>query len=442
MTSSQKIFLTVIILALAGIILGTALYPHTPLEKPNGITVVATFYPLYFFAHEIAGDKATVTMLIPDNVEPHTWEPSISDIMTVTEANVFIYNGAGFEPWVSDFLSSIQTKNLVIVDASTNVDLQLPKELAASLQEAAQILTKEPFQQTTASMTTNNMPILHDMDTCINLTLPTNETRIKGYCQISIEQNGYYGIAVDQNESITLQNTAGQTLQNTLKIPETLDYPTIKLFQTYELSSGNYTLILDNSTNTALHMTILYSETPLADTEHGATDPHFWLDPIRAKTQVDNIAEGLINADPTNATVYTQNANQLKTKLDSLNQEYQIGLRNRTKNDIVTTHEGFDYLAERYGFNAHAAIGISADAQPSTQDMARLVQLVENLDLHYVFVEPIFSDVYMNTIAEETNSQILILDGIHGRTGVHAGMDYFQIMEDNLKNLEIGLEVK
>jgi zinc transport system substrate-binding protein len=189
---------------------------------------------------------------------------------------------------------------------------------------------------------------------------------------------------------------------------------------------NKHLIVVDTSTNMSMQ--------PLAD-------PHFWLDLISAEIQVDNIMKGLIQADPTHAAAYTSNANLLKTRLDTLNQEYKTGLENRTKNDIVTTHEGFDYLANRYGFVAHAAIGISADAQPSTQDLARLAQLVKDLGLHYVFVEPIFSDVYMDTIAQETGAQILILDGIHGRTGVHAHMDYFQIMEENLRNLKIGLEV-
>jgi zinc transport system substrate-binding protein len=297
MTTAQKIFVGVLVAVFLLMMTGVTIYSTTIPKSPQAFTVVTTFYPLYYFTQEIAGDNAAVTMLIPDNVEPHTWEPTISDIITVSNAQVFVYNGAGFEPWVENVLSSVQNKHLIVVDTSTNMSVQ-----------------------------------------------------------------------------------------------------------------------------------------PL-------TDPHFWLDPVRATIQVENIAKGLTQADPSHAATYTWNANLLKTRLNALDQEYQIGLQNRTKNDIITTHEGFDYLANRYRFVAHAAIGISADAQPSTQDMARLTQLVKDLGLHYVFVEPIFSDVYMDTIAQETGAHILVLDGIHGRTGIHASMDYFQIMEENLRNLKVGLEV-
>ena len=47
----------------------------------------------------------------------------------------------------------------------------------------------------------------------------------------------------------------------------------------------------------------------------------------------------------------------------------------------------------------------------------------------------------IQTIATETGAQVLILDGIHGRVGVDAGLSYFQIMYQDLKELRIGLEV-
>jgi zinc transport system substrate-binding protein len=165
------------------------------------------------------------------------------------------------------------------------------------------------------------------------------------------------------------------------------------------------------------------------------------LDPLSAKVQVANILAGLIKADPTNATYFASNAASLDARFDALDHDFRIGLQNRTKNDFVTTHEGFDYLALRYGLSAHAAVGISADQEPSPADLATLTNLVRSLGLHYVFSEPVFSDAVVRTIAAETGAQVLVLDGIHGRTGAHAGMDYFQIMYANLAELRIGLEV-
>jgi zinc transport system substrate-binding protein len=128
--------------------------------------------------------------------------------------------------------------------------------------------------------------------------------------------------------------------------------------------------------------------------------------------------------------------------LNKLDSDFKDGLKGRKKNDIITTHEGFNYLAKRYGFVAHAAIGISGDEQPSTGDMANLVKMIDEKDLGFIFVEPVYSDQYMETVSDETGTEILILDGLHGRLGVHSDMDYFMIMYENLKNLRKGLEAE
>ena len=89
----------------------------------------------------------------------------------------------------------------------------------------------------------------------------------------------------------------------------------------------------------------------------------------------------------------------------------------------------------------HGAVGISADAQPSAEDMGNLIKDVQTMGLHYVFAEPIYNDAVIQTIASDTHCTVLILDALHGRSGAHAHLDYFQIMYDNLDALRIGLEV-
>lgn len=89
--------------------------------SPSQLSVVTSFYPMYDFASKVAGDQASVTNLTPAGVEPHDWEPSASDMITLEKADVFIYNGAGMEHWVDSVLASLQNKNLIIVEASVDV---------------------------------------------------------------------------------------------------------------------------------------------------------------------------------------------------------------------------------------------------------------------------------------------------------------------------------
>lgn len=68
-----------------------------PAAAPRPL-VVASFYPLYEFARQVAGDRAEVVSLVPPGVEPHDWEPAPADVGRVEKAALFIYQGAGFDP--------------------------------------------------------------------------------------------------------------------------------------------------------------------------------------------------------------------------------------------------------------------------------------------------------------------------------------------------------
>lgn len=73
------------------------------------INVVTTIYPLYYFAEQIGGEQAHVTNLVAAGVEPHDWTPKSRDLTDAGDAQLFIYNGAGLESWLNDFLPAIES---------------------------------------------------------------------------------------------------------------------------------------------------------------------------------------------------------------------------------------------------------------------------------------------------------------------------------------------
>ena len=92
-------------------------------ESDGKLSVMASFYPVYDFAGKIGGDKVNVTSMVPSGTEPHDWEPAASDIVSLEEADVFVYSGAGMEHWVSDVLASLENKTLISVEASKGITL-------------------------------------------------------------------------------------------------------------------------------------------------------------------------------------------------------------------------------------------------------------------------------------------------------------------------------
>jgi zinc transport system substrate-binding protein len=85
--------------------------------------VVASFFPLYDFSRQVAGDRAEVISLVPPGVEPHDWEPSPRDVAEVRKARLFVYNGGGFEQAADRILKEIAQGGPVSVDTSTGIPL-------------------------------------------------------------------------------------------------------------------------------------------------------------------------------------------------------------------------------------------------------------------------------------------------------------------------------
>ena len=90
--------------------------------KAEGLNVVTTTYILRDLTEEIAGDKATVTCLIPKGQGVHGFEPSPKDMNLVNASDLFIYNGAGLESF-TDRLKETAEGDATFVEASEDIEL-------------------------------------------------------------------------------------------------------------------------------------------------------------------------------------------------------------------------------------------------------------------------------------------------------------------------------
>lgn len=88
-------------------------------EEASGIKVVATIAPLQEMVKAVGGDRVIVSVLIPPGAEPHSFEPSPSQMVQMAEADLLVKNGAGLEFWMDKVLQS--NENLTVVDTSEGV---------------------------------------------------------------------------------------------------------------------------------------------------------------------------------------------------------------------------------------------------------------------------------------------------------------------------------
>jgi zinc transport system substrate-binding protein len=92
-------------------------------SKEKTLKIFTTVYPLQYFTQVIAGESATVESILPVGSDPHTYEPTSKEIVDLAEADAFIYNGAGLEPYAKQISDSIKSEDVKIVEASKGIDL-------------------------------------------------------------------------------------------------------------------------------------------------------------------------------------------------------------------------------------------------------------------------------------------------------------------------------
>ena len=101
-------------------------------DTTDRISVVAVNFYQYDFARAICGNLADVTMIIRPGAEVHGYEPSLSDIIAIEEADVFIYNGGESDEWIERILKSVDTDDMISIPLMKAEGIKLYKEENAS----------------------------------------------------------------------------------------------------------------------------------------------------------------------------------------------------------------------------------------------------------------------------------------------------------------------
>lgn len=173
------------------------------------------------------------------------------------------------------------------------------------------------------------------------------------------------------------------------------------------------------------------------DGETGA-DPHFWLDPVRLQAVATVVEQRLEKADPAGAATFRGNLAGLTQDLRALDGEMRAELSTCRNKDLVTSHEAFGYLAERYGMKQVGITGLSPEAEPDPATLARVADFVRQNHVRTIYYETLVSPAIAQTVAGETGARTAVLDPIEGLTPRSKGSDYLAVMRSNLADLKEG----
>lgn len=298
-------------------------------DESDGVTVLASFYPLQYVAQQIGGDLVTVDNLTPPAAEPHDLELSPAQVREVGTADLVVYL-SGFQNAVDEAIEARAPEH--VVDAAD----------AAGLVEHAEEAEEEHAGE-------------------------TEEEHAEHAEEGGVEDGQEHG--------------------------------------------------------------------------HGATDPHFWLDPSRLAAVGKVVADELAAADPEHADEYAAGAQRLGQQLDELDQEFADGLAACQGATLVTSHAAFGYLADRYALEQVGISELDPEVEPSPARLREIGDIVEERGIKTLYSETLVSPKVTETLASDLGVNTAVLDPLEGLSeeATAAGDDYVTVMQANLAALEEGL---
>lgn len=165
-----------------------------------------------------------------------------------------------------------------------------------------------------------------------------------------------------------------------------------------------------------------------AEHAHGDDDPHAWQDLARAETYVENIRDGLIEADGDNRAAYEENTERYLAEIQKADDEIRALIEEiPPSTSVITGHDSFGYFADAYGVRFLSPVGLSTEADPSGASMAELIDVIKEENVEALFHENMTNQSILDQLAEETGLSVagtLYADALstEGEASTYLGM--------------------
>lgn len=387
-------------------------------EGSSGPTVVASFFPLAEFTEQVVGDAFTVENPVPIEQHGHGWEPSTDLLPEIAEAEAFVYLDAeGFQPWAEQAARQLADEDVMLIDALGNIplleydaghhddhdhdtneddetvddgdddELGSVAELEIIDRQSGDVVAHHHFDHWHGELPT--MP-------------PESSRSVSGRFldgsgrQFPLDSDGPYQFRARVEGGAESVSVDPEPPDLALQTNETG-----RAYLVFELREEDETLW----ESSPIAVSVSEDAEESTESDHGLVDVKFFSDPVLAQSGVRNIRDGIISLDPENETEYESNAASFIDELETLHQEFQQTLAERTHDRIVLAgHDSFNYLGTRYGFAVHTPVGLSPDDEPSGTDIARAVEVVEEHGIEYVLYDYFDGDAYAEAIVREADS--------------------------------------
>jgi ABC-type Zn uptake system ZnuABC Zn-binding protein ZnuA len=141
----------------------------------------------------------------------------------------------------------------------------------------------------------------------------------------------------------------------------------------------------------------------------GDPNPHLWTDPLYAKRYAQIVKNTLSELDPGSAELYEENDLAFAKRIDELDRDVRevtetVPPENRV---LLTYHDSFPYFAREYGWTIIGAIQPADFAEPTAQEVARLIDQIRAQHVPAIFGSEVFPSPVLQQIANETGARYI-----------------------------------
>ncbi len=349
----------------------------------------------------VGQDRVSVFAMLPPNADPHTFQPGARDVARVADADVVLSIGLGLEEaWLTDLLTNTAKDESAIIELGEGERIDA-LEFASG--HAGEVELLEGLSHIVHEVEEGEISAEEGLEEVAEL-LAAMEAMEEHHEEE--EEAGEEELPAMIEELLAMVQAGGLDPEEAIEELEHL---------TEEGEEGH------------------------EGHGHGLLDPHFWFDPLRVKEAVSSIAAKLSELDPEGAQVYQANASAYNQELDALHAwiQEEVAKLPADRRKLVTSHDSFQYFAERYGFEVVGAIlPTNIEREPTAQELAELVETIEHEGVSAIFAEKSQSDRLGRRIAEETGAQLIggLYTGSLGEADGEAGT-YIDLMRYNVTTI-------
>ena len=169
--------------------------------------------------------------------------------------------------------------------------------------------------------------------------------------------------------------------------------------------------------------------------EHAHDDnAHAWMNMEDYQIQIQNICDGLSEADRIHADRYAENTRIYQSKVRELQQEAAALKQKISARPVVIFHEAYEYVVQEYGLKLAGEMNLDEERQVSAGEVADILGAIEKNQVSVVLAEELYGSDMGEMVAKQSGVKVIYLDTL--TRGDYSADSYLEGMKNNIEQLK------